>query len=103
MPQAALFSATLGLVNPWRITSVSLDAEKRLNVIIDFHSGKVRCHRCGNELVPCSVATEVWFHADFLRYTTLLHAQVPRIDCCCGITPVERPWSRPGSKFILLN
>ena len=76
MDLPAIFSSTLGLSLP--------------------------CPNCGCGGVPCQKKNETWYHDDFFRYKTYLHADVPHIECCGNIIPVERPWSREGSKFALL-
>jgi len=106
MDQPAIFSATLGLSHPWQITAVSFSKEeKRLDITVDFsQGGAFTCPTCGKEVKICEAEKETWFHSDFFRYATYLHARVPQIECsCCGMCKVERPWSREGSKFALLQ
>ena len=105
MDQPAIFSATLGLSHPWKVIAVSFTKEEnRLDITVDYAHGSVfTCPQCGSDGKTCYSETETWYHDDFLRYATYLHARVPRIECCCGISTVDRPWSRPGSKFSLLT
>jgi transposase len=106
MESPYFFAATLGLSHPWQITSVSFaKEERRLDIDIDHTgSGVITCPTCGKETVACDMENETWYHEDFFRYTTYLHARVPRIECaCCGIQTMERPWSRAGSKFALIR
>ena len=100
-----IFSATLGLSDPWQITHVTLSREeKRLDITVDYaHDGTFPCPRCGKKVKTCKVENETWFHDNFFRFATYLHARVPYIECCCGLCPVERPWSRAGSKFSLIS
>jgi hypothetical protein len=105
MEQTSIFSATLGLSHPWLVTTVSfVNEEKRLDITIDFAQGSIfTCPNCGSNENPCYLKTETWYHNDFFRYETYLYANVPHIECCGEIIPVERPWSRAGSKFALLS
>ncbi len=103
MELPAIISSTLGLSLPWQITSVSFSKEeKRLDITVEFQdNNSLPCPNCGCEGVPCQKKTETWYHDDFFRYKTYLHADVPHIECCGNIIPVERPWSREGSRFAL--
>lgn len=106
MAHPAIFAATLGLAHPWQITAVSFaDEVKRMDIAIDFsRDGVFNCQTCGKEAIVCAIENEVWYHNNFLRYETYLHARIPRFECpCCGFLPIERPWSRKGSKFILVT
>ena len=101
MEHPAIFSATLGLTHPWHITSVSfVHEEGRMEIEVDFYEGNLfTCPRCGRRRIPCRIETETWRHDNFFRYSAYLHARVPYIECCDGIVPAERPWSRSGSRF----
>ena len=104
MELSAIFSSTLGLSLPWQITSVSFCRdEKRLDINVDFlDNNSLPCPHCGCGGAPCQKKTETWYHDDFFRYATYLHAHVPHIECCGNVIPVERPWSSEGSRFSLL-
>jgi hypothetical protein len=102
--QMASLSATLGLSPPWQVTGATFAKESnRLDLNIEYaEPGAVDCPICGKACsgVPAETTAETWYHEDFFRYATFLHAKVPVIACCCGCRfPVERPWSRVGSKF----
>lgn len=106
MEQHAIFSATLGLSNPWRISAVSISKEeKRMDITIDFDLGSTCiCPTCGEERQTCDAKSETWHHRNFFDYATYLHVQVPFITCpCCGTSAAERPWSREGSRFVLVR
>jgi len=100
-----IFSATLGLSHPWQITAVAFSKEgKRMDITVDFvHGSTFSCPNCGAKGIPCDAESETWHHNNFFRYAAYLHARVPHVDCaCCGKKPVERPWTRVGSKFPLV-
>ena len=106
MEQHSLFSATLGLYHPWKISTILFSKEeKRLDITIDFtHDESFVCPVCGKIVELCDVADETWHHNNFFRFATYLHARVPQMNCsCCGISIVERPWSRAGSRFVLVS
>ena len=100
MTHNSIFSATLGLSPPWRVTSVTFaQEEKRLDIMVEFSPGdNLNCPDCGAEPEHFFTETETWHHDNFLRYSTFLHARVPN-HRCCTVLPVARPWARAGSKF----
>src|SRR4051812_40106244 len=62
------------------------------------------CPECPTEL-PGRDHTEarVWRHLDTCQFQTLVHAQVPRIDCPThGVRQVVVPWATARSRFTLL-
>ncbi len=103
MFSATIFSATLGLSPPWQVTTINFaDGENRLDITLTYDPATpVLCPCCGAEGKPAQFTPEVWHHQDFFKYSTYLHARVPQIRCHCGLNSVDRPWSRPGSKFTL--
>ena len=108
MEQMPIFSATLGLSPPWQVTKVIFGKESnRLDISIEYaHGNAIDCPICGGEGTSCPAETtsEIWYHGDFLRYVTYLHARVPLMACCCGSRfPLERPWSRAGSRFTRIG
>lgn len=97
-----IFSATLGLSEKWRITSISFAKEtNRMDMVIDIsEDGDFFCPVCGAKGIHCGVEIENWHHNNFLSYEIYLQARVPRVECCrCGAFTVDRPWSRAGSRF----
>src|SRR5690349_15154033 len=107
MDHPAIFSATLGLSHPWQVVDVSFaKEERRLDIIVDYaHSNVAACPHCGNARQYHGSETETWFHSDFFRFATYLHARIPNMEkCCCGSQHlVDRPWCRTGSKFTLVE
>ena len=108
MEQMAIFSATLGLFSPWQVTSASFAKESnRLDIHVEYaHPAAHDCPFCGGR-GTCSLAgtvQEIWYHDDFFRYATYLHARVPLLACRCGRKfHQERPWCRAGSRFSRLR
>ena len=106
MNKPEIFSATLGLSSPWRISSVSISTEERR---IDFrvecaqHDG-FACACCGREKTAADIENETWVHQNYFGYVAYIHAQVPQLTSpCCGRQPLERPWAGDQSHFKLVN
>lgn len=107
MSQKALFSATLGLSSPWKITSITYsDGEKKVDISIDFDvCSTFTCPVCGKTAQVCDTATETWQRCDFFRYSANIHVRVPLLSCPggCGTCKGEAPWPREGTKFKLVE
>ena len=103
MGKLRIFSATLGLSEPWKITSVEFpQGSNRMEIRIELmQSSALICPICGAQGTcgPAESQTETWYHDDFLCYATYLHALIPSLVCRCGRFPLERPWCREGSRF----
>lgn len=106
MADVGLFSAALGLEEPWQVVDVKFDAEgRRLDLWIDFAKGsKFPCPECGEG--DCTVhdtEPHTWRHLNFFQHEAYLHARVPRVKCQeHGVKQVKVPWARPRSDFTLL-
>ena len=79
-----LFQAALGLSEPWQVTSVEFDPErKRLDLRVDFAKGaRFPCPEC--ERADCAVKDteeKTWRHLDFFQHQAYLSARVPRVQC----------------------
>lgn len=102
----ALFKAALGLTEPWQVTSVEFDRErKRLDLRIDFPKGATfccpECDRCG--LKARDTEEKTWRHLDFFQHQAYLTARVPRVECPeHKVRQVALPWARERSGFTLL-
>ncbi len=106
MSQHKFFSSTLGLHGPWQISHIKFSrTEKRLDISVTCAPDEeLACPVCGATVLACDQVDETWHHSDFFQYATYLHARVPRVTCpCCGVRTAERPWSRGGSKFVLVS
>ncbi len=107
MDHMGIFSATLGLSQLWQIDRVSfVEGIRRVDLFLSCRSAsRFTCPACGGEAELCATREELWYHVDFLRYTAFLHADVPQVECRtgCGIGTITVPWSRSGSRFILVG
>lgn len=101
-----LFTAALGLADPWKVDKVELNTAKRR---IDFEvvntGARMACPACGaqGQAVHERVRRS-WRHLDFFQFEAWLHASIPRVGCtACGKTSqVPVPWAREGSGFTML-
>lgn len=106
MDHTGIFAATLGLSQLWQIDRVSfVDEIGRVDLFLTCNrAARFSCPVCGQDAQVCDVREEIWHHVDFFRYSAYLHAGVPLVDCpACGISTVNVPWSRSGSRFVLLK
>lgn len=105
MEQPSIFSSTLGLTRPWKITRVEVATEQpRLDIYIYCNRFKTMpCPSCGKKAVVCGSTVQSWYHGDFFNKEAYLHAEVPVLRCVdsCGCIRATIPWSHPGSRFIL--
>lgn len=106
MRDRELFTAALGLGEPWRVTSIEFSVEEqRLDLHLDFTRGaRFPCPE-GDE-TACRVhdtTDKTWRHMDFFEHRAYLHARVPRVTCPShGVRQVVVPWARPESGFTLM-
>jgi len=101
-----LFTAALGLAEPWKVEKVELNtAKSRIDFEVVNTARRLSCPACG--VVDQAIHERVrrsWRHLDFFQFEAWLHASVPRVNCtACGKTSqVPVPWAREGSGFTLL-
>jgi len=100
-----IFSATLGLTSPWRVTNVFFSNDRtQLDISVGYDRA-VNCI-CPRTDKPCiSMGTEIstWCHNDFFHYETYLTARIPGTSCGDPATRIIPPWSQHGSRFVLLD
>ncbi|MBF0423506.1 MAG: ISL3 family transposase [Magnetococcales bacterium] len=107
MDQKSLFTAALGLTQPWEVWGTRFQPEeKRLDISIGFPRGSLfTCPVCGSPGAKAHDTEEKsWRHLDFFQHETWLTARVPRVRCNrgCGVKSIQVPWARPDSGFTLL-
>jgi transposase len=101
--QEAIFTAALGVEDPWFVEAVEFDADKKqLNIRLDFKRGS-KFEVAG---VACPVHDTVeksWRHLNFFQHECYLHARVPRVTTPDGKVQTVMPaWSGKLSGFTLL-
>jgi transposase len=106
MQDRDLFSQLLGLRGPWKVADIKVDyAELRVDIWVGWPAG---------ESAPCPVCEQVfpvydhrgersWRHLDTMQFRTILHCQIPRIQCPThGVKSIEVPWAEDYSRFTAL-
>lgn len=105
MDDRQLYSTLLGLKFPWKVSTISLDPEKKtVEVYITHEKGtKLPCPVCRKEsMVYDHLKDRVWRELDSVDFTTFIHANPPRISCPeHGIRETVIPWTEKGSRFSL--
>ena len=104
-----LFSQALGIVSPWKITSLSFSSEKkRLDIHVDFERGSLFSDtdaETGEEksYKAYDTVTKTWRHLNFFEHECYLIVRTPRIQPDGGGTKmILPPWSGVVSGFTLL-
>ena len=78
MEPMSLFTAALGLAEPWQVTDVRFDAERgRIDFDVAYSKGsRFTCPACGAETQPVhDNRTRSWRHLNFFQYEAHMHAQ----------------------------
>lgn len=102
---AAHYSQALGLVDPWKVTTVSLDTSgKTLDIDVVYDDRQAPCPECGTICIVHNLRERrSWRHLDMMQFTTTINAQTPRTDCPeHGVKTIRTPWSDAHSRFTLL-
>ena len=106
MDSTWLFTAALGLQDPWEVSDIRFEPEAgEIHFDLTCTAKRLACPVC--QSADQSVHDRLqrtWQHLHVFQYKAFLHAPVPRVRCdACGkVTQVEVPWARPGSGFTLL-
>lgn len=105
MEPKQLFSAALGLSEPWFIDSLTFSPEeKRLDIHIDFRRGATFPMPGHSGLHKAYDTTEkVWRHLNFFQHECFLHCRTPRVKMDSGqVLLVDPPWAGKSQGFTLL-
>ena len=106
MESTALFTAALGLKEPWKVSDIRFEPEKgEIHFDLSCEVKRLSCPVCSEPNQPIHDRTQrTWQHLHFFQYKAFLHAPLPRVKCghCDKVTQTEVPWARPGSGFTLL-
>ena len=103
-----LFSAALGIVDPWYIKSVNFDSvSKKLDIEVDFKKGSTFQDDSGRaepkEYKAYDTIRKTWRHLNFFEHECYLHCRTPRIQTDAGGTKlIMPPWSGVMNGFTLL-
>jgi len=105
MQDRELYEKLLGLKEPWSVENVTLDLPSATVTVAISHpkGAKFPCPVCGTERPIYDHQKRRWRHLDTCGFTTILEAEVPRIQCPeHGVKQVNVPWGEPGSRFTAL-
>lgn len=105
MRDTQLYAQILGLQAPWEVTAVDLDrsAGRVLVKVAASADAVFVCPTCGQAVPGYDRRQRRWRHLDTCQYTTILEAQVARVNCPeHGVVTVSVPWAEPGSGFTQL-
>jgi transposase len=104
-----LFSQALGVIAPWKITSVEFIADqKRLNIYVDFTKGALFDYEDETtgeikQYKAHDTREQTWRHLNFFEHECYLVVRTPRIKPDSGgIKMVMPPWSGVVCGFTLL-
>lgn len=109
MQLETLFSEALGIISPWKITSLKFDsAAHKLDIEVDFERGatfEYEDPKTGEKgsYKAYDTVRKTWRHLNFFEHECYLHARVPRIQPSDGRTVmIFPPWSGCSMGFTLL-
>lgn len=105
MRDTDLYGQILGVSAPWQVTDVSLRlGDGEVEVLVEYGRGtKLPCPECGAASSRYDNRRRRWRHLPTCQYTTILVADVPRVECSeHGVKTIRVPWSDPGSGFTAL-
>lgn len=114
-----LFSAALGIADPWYIKSVNFDsANKKLDIEVDFKKGSTFQDDSSNtdsshnpntepkaqkEYKAYDTIRKTWRHLNFFEHECYLHCRTPRIKTDIGATKLIMPsWSGVMNGWTML-
>lgn len=105
MRDTDLYAQILGLHAPWQVTRVDLDrvAGSVTVEVAACEDATFSCPTCGKPAPGYDRRRRQWRHLDTCQFTTVLEADVPRVNCAeHGVMTVAVPWATPGSGYTLL-
>lgn len=106
MESTALFTAALGLQDPWKVSEIRFEPKQgEIHFDLACDAKRLNCPACATAEQPIHDRVQKnWQHLHFFQYKAFLHAPVPRVKCgeCGKVTQLTVPWARPGSGFTLL-
>lgn len=106
MDSTSLFTAALGLQDPWKVAEIRFEPDQgEIHFDLACDSKRLGCPACAaTDQSIHDRSQRTWQHLHFFQFKAFLHAPLPRVKCnqCGKVTQVEVPWARPGSGFTLL-
>ncbi len=104
-----LFERALNIQAPWYLKNIEFnEAEKRLDLYIDFKEGAVFHYESSEENIQgdfkaYDTKEKIWRHLNFFEHECYLHARVPRVKVNEKIIRlIKAPWSGVSPGFTIL-
>ena len=105
MNEREFYRIILGLVEPWEVQEVKVDAGGlKVEVRVGYREGTLWACPESRERLPVHDHVErSWRHLDTCQFETVLVCRVPRLRLGDGkVWTVPVPWAEKGSRFTLL-
>jgi transposase len=104
MKDFELYHQILGLVEPWRVESVTLKAkEQEIEVRIGFADTLWGCPQCQQRMQIHDYEERRWRHLDSCQFKTIIVSRVPVVRCGeHGSQAVAVPWAEKYTRFTRL-
>lgn len=106
MDATSLFTAALGLHDPWKLSEIRFEPDQgEIHLDLACEVKRLECPACAEPDQPIHDRVQrTWQHLHCFQFKAFLHAPLPRVKCghCGKVTQVAVPWARPGSGFTLL-
>jgi len=105
MDERTLYTAILGVTEPWKVERVELHlSEGQIDIWVALPEKQLWvCPECRERAPIHDHRERTWRHLDTCQYRTLIHARVPRLDCPNhGLRQLAVPWAESNSRFTAL-
>ena len=106
MDSTTLFTAALGLQEPWKVSAVRFEPDQsEIHFDLACDAKRLGCPACAEADQPIHDRVQrTWQHLHCFQYKAFLHAPLPRVKCrqCGKVAQVDVPWARAGSGFTWL-
>lgn len=102
MNDKKLYTAVLGIEQPWRVVDVDGDFQLgKVTVMLALRSNaRLFCPICGKRASRYDKKMKQWRHLDSCEYRTYVQAEVPRVSCTeHGVNQIQVPWSEARSRY----
>lgn len=104
MKDFQLYQQILGLVEPWRVESVTLKPqEQEIEVRVGFADTLWGCPQCSKRMQIHDYEERRWRHLDSCQFKTMIVSRVPIVRCTeHGAQTVAVPWAEKYTRFTRL-
>ena len=105
---AALLEKSMNLGSEWTLVDAEFRAKEgskdELHIYLVRTPGHpVACPECGVGRGVYDTREREWRHLDIWQYKTIIHCDVPRVDCPeCGVHTMHVPWEGDSCHFTAL-